>query len=118
MYSISFYFSSGDLDVRLGCDLCKAEQDFLNKRKKMVAGALKRVLALDEPLPEDKVYRLYKYFTWLIKVDGEIDSGSRELHKTAQNCSRMLSRLEHIVPVLVSSHTSPTYSIYSNLRHH
>ncbi|KAJ6667319.1 hypothetical protein lerEdw1_017297 [Lerista edwardsae] len=41
---------SGDLDVRLECGLCGAEQDFLSKRKKVVASALKRVLALDGEL--------------------------------------------------------------------
>ncbi|XP_062823239.1 uncharacterized protein LOC100562400 [Anolis carolinensis] len=34
----------GDLDVRLECDLCAAEQDFLCKRKKHVARALENLL--------------------------------------------------------------------------
>lgn len=44
--------SSGDLDVRLGFSLCKEEQDFLRKRKKYVAAALKKILNLEEDLKE------------------------------------------------------------------
>uniref|UniRef100_A0A8C3KEF2 Phospholipase A2 n=1 Tax=Calidris pygmaea TaxID=425635 RepID=A0A8C3KEF2_9CHAR len=44
-------FSSPDhLDVRLGFDLCVQEQDFLCKRKKYVAPALKKVLQLEQDL--------------------------------------------------------------------
>ncbi|XP_062974526.1 cytosolic phospholipase A2 delta-like [Elgaria multicarinata webbii] len=45
----------GDVDVRLGCDLCAAEQDFLYKRKKVVASALEKVLLLDQKLQGDEV---------------------------------------------------------------
>uniref|UniRef100_A0A8B9MQ93 Phospholipase A2 n=1 Tax=Accipiter nisus TaxID=211598 RepID=A0A8B9MQ93_9AVES len=38
------------LDVRLGYDLCREEQEFLQKRKRVVAGALKRVLHLERDL--------------------------------------------------------------------
>ncbi|NXX84965.1 PA24E phospholipase, partial [Urocolius indicus] len=38
------------LDVRLGFDLCKQEKDFLCKRQKCVAPALKKVLQLEEDL--------------------------------------------------------------------
>ncbi|NWR58200.1 PA24E phospholipase, partial [Bucorvus abyssinicus] len=38
------------LDVRLGFDLCAQEQDFLRKRKKYVAPALKKVLQLEQDL--------------------------------------------------------------------
>ncbi|NXO65496.1 PA24B phospholipase, partial [Phainopepla nitens] len=38
------------LDVRLGYDLCQREQEFLHKRKRVVAGALKRVLHLERDL--------------------------------------------------------------------
>ncbi|NWV85148.1 PA24B phospholipase, partial [Dasyornis broadbenti] len=38
------------LDVRLGYDLCQEEQEFLQKRKRVVAGALKRVLHLERDL--------------------------------------------------------------------
>ncbi|KFQ35024.1 Cytosolic phospholipase A2 beta, partial [Merops nubicus] len=38
------------LDVRLGYDLCQEEQEFLQKRKRVVASALKRVLHLDRDL--------------------------------------------------------------------
>ncbi|XP_025889195.1 cytosolic phospholipase A2 epsilon-like [Nothoprocta perdicaria] len=44
-----------DLDVRLGFDLCAEEQDFICKRKKVVAAALKDVLHLKEDLQEDEV---------------------------------------------------------------
>ncbi|XP_035395983.1 cytosolic phospholipase A2 beta isoform X2 [Cygnus atratus] len=38
------------LDVRLGYDLCREEQEFLQKRKRVVASALKRVLHLERDL--------------------------------------------------------------------
>ncbi|KAJ7413476.1 phospholipase A2 group IVE [Willisornis vidua] len=44
-----------DLDVRLGFDLCVQEQDFICKRKKVVAAALKNVLQLEENLQDDEV---------------------------------------------------------------
>ncbi|NWS98286.1 PA24E phospholipase, partial [Mionectes macconnelli] len=44
-----------NLDLRLGFDLCAEEQDFICKRKKVVAAALKNVLQLDEDLQEDEV---------------------------------------------------------------
>uniref|UniRef100_A0A8C6YSL3 Phospholipase A2 n=1 Tax=Nothoprocta perdicaria TaxID=30464 RepID=A0A8C6YSL3_NOTPE len=47
--------SPEDLDVRLGFDLCAEEQDFICKRKKVVAAALKDVLHLKEDLQEDEV---------------------------------------------------------------
>ncbi|CAM5151081.1 unnamed protein product, partial [Natator depressus] len=39
-----------DLDMLLGSDLCAEEQDFLQKRKKVVAATLKKVLQLEEDL--------------------------------------------------------------------
>ncbi|XP_054828080.1 cytosolic phospholipase A2 delta-like isoform X2 [Eublepharis macularius] len=45
----------GALDVRLGCDLCEAERDFLHKRKNVVAAALKKVLRLDQELQGHEV---------------------------------------------------------------
>ncbi|XP_063145978.1 cytosolic phospholipase A2 delta-like isoform X2 [Candoia aspera] len=45
----------GDLDVRLGCDLCEAEQDFLCKRRTVVSTALKKVLLLDQELQGQEV---------------------------------------------------------------
>ncbi|KAL8169448.1 UNVERIFIED_CONTAM: hypothetical protein K2H54_049303 [Gekko kuhli] len=45
----------GALDVRLGCDLCGAEQEFLRKRKNVVAAALKKVLQLDQELQGHEV---------------------------------------------------------------
>ncbi|KAK4822285.1 hypothetical protein QYF61_012360 [Mycteria americana] len=44
-----------DLDVRLGFDLCAQEQDFICKRKKVVAAALKDILQLEEDLQDDEV---------------------------------------------------------------
>ncbi|KAF2980043.1 hypothetical protein EK904_009477 [Melospiza melodia maxima] len=44
-----------DLDVRLGFDLCAQEQDFIHKRKKVVAAALKDILHLEEDLQDDEV---------------------------------------------------------------
>ncbi|KAM8807904.1 cytosolic phospholipase A2 beta-like [Eudromia elegans] len=43
------------LDVRLGYDLCPEEQKFLQKRKRVVANALKRVLHLESDLHEHEV---------------------------------------------------------------
>ncbi|NWX39367.1 PA24E phospholipase, partial [Steatornis caripensis] len=49
------YSRCKNLDLRLGFDLCAEEQDFICKRKKVVAAALKNVLHLDEDLQEDEV---------------------------------------------------------------
>ncbi|NXS39914.1 PA24B phospholipase, partial [Balaeniceps rex] len=43
-------FITEKLDVRLGYDLCQEEQVFLQKRKRVVASALKRVLHLERDL--------------------------------------------------------------------
>lgn len=43
------------LDVRLGFSLCPAELEFLQKRKVVVANALKQVLQLEEDLHTDEV---------------------------------------------------------------
>ncbi|XP_030071170.1 cytosolic phospholipase A2 delta [Microcaecilia unicolor] len=42
-------------DVRLGFDLCEEERDFLRKRKRVVADALKKILQLDEELKDHEV---------------------------------------------------------------
>ncbi|NWR70382.1 PA24E phospholipase, partial [Centropus unirufus] len=47
--------SCKNLDLRLGFDLCREEQDFICKRKKVVAAALKKVLQLEGDLQEDEV---------------------------------------------------------------
>lgn len=47
--------SQDELDVRLGFDLCAQEQDFIRKRKKVVAAALKDILHLEEDLQDDEV---------------------------------------------------------------
>ncbi|XP_070613711.1 cytosolic phospholipase A2 epsilon-like [Erythrolamprus reginae] len=44
-----------NLDLRLGYDLCSQEQDFLHKRKNIVAGALKKVLKLENDLQDHEV---------------------------------------------------------------
>ncbi|KAM9380818.1 cytosolic phospholipase A2 epsilon-like [Phaethornis superciliosus] len=44
-----------DLDVRLGFDLCAQEQDFILKRKRVVAAALKDILHLEEDLEDHEV---------------------------------------------------------------
>ncbi|XP_066474417.1 cytosolic phospholipase A2 zeta [Tiliqua scincoides] len=44
-----------DLDVRLGFDLCKEERKFLNKRKQVASGALKKALKLREELSDEEV---------------------------------------------------------------
>ncbi|XP_010128156.1 PREDICTED: cytosolic phospholipase A2 epsilon-like, partial [Chlamydotis macqueenii] len=56
-YEVSVKEKDGckNLDLRLGFDLCAEEQDFICKRKKVVAAALKNVLHLDEDLQEDEV---------------------------------------------------------------
>uniref|UniRef100_A0A8C4KM59 Phospholipase A2 n=1 Tax=Dromaius novaehollandiae TaxID=8790 RepID=A0A8C4KM59_DRONO len=43
------------LDIRLGFDLCVEEQDFLHKRQKCVAAALKKVLQLEQDLLDHEV---------------------------------------------------------------
>ncbi|XP_025071826.1 cytosolic phospholipase A2 delta-like [Alligator sinensis] len=44
-----------NLDMRLGFDLCSQERDFLQKRKKVVAAALKEILHLEENLQDHEV---------------------------------------------------------------
>ncbi|XP_062973742.1 cytosolic phospholipase A2 zeta [Elgaria multicarinata webbii] len=46
---------TGDLDVRLGFDLCKEERRFLDKRKEIVSQALKKALRLREDPSKDEV---------------------------------------------------------------
>ncbi|XP_051477975.1 cytosolic phospholipase A2 epsilon-like [Apus apus] len=55
-YEVSVKEKDGckNLDLRLGFDLCAEEQDFICKRKKVVAAALKSILQLDEDLHEDE----------------------------------------------------------------
>uniref|UniRef100_A0A8D2HUL7 Phospholipase A2 n=1 Tax=Urocitellus parryii TaxID=9999 RepID=A0A8D2HUL7_UROPR len=48
-------FSPQELAVRLGCRPCAEEQAFLNRRKQVVAGALKQALQLDRDLHEDEI---------------------------------------------------------------
>ncbi|XP_071078056.1 cytosolic phospholipase A2 zeta isoform X2 [Desmodus rotundus] len=46
--SVKAEMSSGDLDLRLGFDLCDGEREFLDKRKQIVSKALQRVLGLSQ----------------------------------------------------------------------
>nr|XP_019580978.1 PREDICTED: cytosolic phospholipase A2 zeta isoform X1 [Rhinolophus sinicus] len=46
--SVKAEMSSGDLDLRLGFDLCDGEQKFLDKRKQIVSKALQQVLGLSQ----------------------------------------------------------------------
>ncbi|NXK54221.1 PA24E phospholipase, partial [Chauna torquata] len=52
---VTFGEACKNLDLRLGFDLCAEEKDFICKRKKVVAAALKNILQLDEDLQEDEV---------------------------------------------------------------
>ncbi|XP_020013622.2 cytosolic phospholipase A2 zeta [Castor canadensis] len=53
--SVKAEISSGDLDLRLGFDLCDGEQEFLDKRKQVVSKALQQVLGLSEAPHCDQV---------------------------------------------------------------
>lgn len=55
LFFFNFYFSSWDLDVRLGFDLCKEEREFVDKRKKRVSEALKKTLNLKQSPQRDEV---------------------------------------------------------------
>ncbi|NXK54214.1 PA24E phospholipase, partial [Chauna torquata] len=55
--------SREDLDIRLGFDLCAQEQDFICKRKKVVAAALKDILRLEEDLQDNEVVPLVAIMT-------------------------------------------------------
>uniref|UniRef100_A0A7M4FNC6 Phospholipase A2 n=1 Tax=Crocodylus porosus TaxID=8502 RepID=A0A7M4FNC6_CROPO len=52
---VSVCASQENLDMRLGFDLCSQEKDFLQKRKKVVAAALKEILHLEENLQDHEV---------------------------------------------------------------
>lgn len=55
LFGFKFYFSTWDLDVRLGFDLCKEEREFVDKRKKIVSEALKKTLNLKQSPQRDEV---------------------------------------------------------------
>lgn len=64
--------STEKLDVRLGYDLCREEQEFLQKRKRVVASALKRVFHLERDLHAHEVCELEsKHGVWAywIRID-------------------------------------------------
>ncbi|OWK09380.1 PLA2G4F [Cervus elaphus hippelaphus] len=46
--SVKAEMSSGDLDLRLGFDLCDGEKEFLEKRKRLVSKALQQALGLSQ----------------------------------------------------------------------
>ncbi|KYO28414.1 hypothetical protein Y1Q_0016002 [Alligator mississippiensis] len=54
-FSMTSEVSPWDLDIRLGFDLCKQEREFLDKRKQVVAEALKTALNLRETPGKDEV---------------------------------------------------------------
>ncbi|KAM5235433.1 cytosolic phospholipase A2 zeta [Ctenodactylus gundi] len=53
--SVKAELSSGDLDLRLGFDLCGGEQEFLKRRKQVVSKALQQGLGLHEAPPCEQV---------------------------------------------------------------
>ncbi|KAL6035826.1 hypothetical protein STEG23_005223, partial [Scotinomys teguina] len=53
--SVKAEMSSGDLDLRLGFELCSGELEFLDKRKQVVSKALQQVMGLQEALHCDQV---------------------------------------------------------------
>ncbi|XP_064148187.1 cytosolic phospholipase A2 zeta [Loxodonta africana] len=53
--SVKAEMSSGDLDLRLGFDLCDGEQEFLDKRKQVVSKGLQQVLGLSGAPDSDQV---------------------------------------------------------------
>ncbi|XP_059859548.1 cytosolic phospholipase A2 zeta [Delphinus delphis] len=53
--SVKAEVSSGDLDLRLGFDLCDGEQEFLDKRKHVVSKALQQVLGLSQAPDSNQV---------------------------------------------------------------
>lgn len=48
--------SSGDLDLRLGFELCDGELEFLDKRKQVASKALQQVMGLSEAPHRDQVW--------------------------------------------------------------
>lgn len=60
--------SSGNLDVRLGFSLCAEEREFLWKRKKHVAAALKKVLNLEEDLKEHEASYYNPWYNFSLGV--------------------------------------------------
>ncbi|KFO82912.1 Cytosolic phospholipase A2 epsilon, partial [Cuculus canorus] len=55
LFNLGFYLRSRNLDVRLEFDLCMEEKNFLQKRKKFVASALKKALCLEQDLQDHEV---------------------------------------------------------------
>ncbi|NXG44518.1 PA24E phospholipase, partial [Psilopogon haemacephalus] len=58
----------GNLDVRLGFGLCAEEREFLWKRKKYVAAALKKVLNLEEDLKEHEASQYSPWYNFSLEV--------------------------------------------------
>lgn len=65
------YFRAKGLDVRLANDLSAAEKNFLCKRRKYVAPAVKKVLQLQEELQDDEVGESGIFFSCfsLVRLD-------------------------------------------------
>ncbi|NXP29692.1 PA24E phospholipase, partial [Scytalopus superciliaris] len=55
LFNSGLCLRSRNLDVRLEFDLCKEEKNFLQKRKKFVASALKKALNLEQDLQDHEV---------------------------------------------------------------
>lgn len=56
LFDLVLCLRSRNLDVRLEFDLCMEEKIFLQKRKKFVASALKKVLHLQQNLQDHEVW--------------------------------------------------------------
>lgn len=64
--------------MRLGYDLCAEEQDFVCKRKRYVAAALKKLLHLKDDLHDDEVGHLEQCKTTI-----KCDDNRMYIHKIA-----------------------------------
>lgn len=76
--------------MRLGYDLCQGEQEFLHKRKRVVAGALKRVLRLERDLHGHEVCALestHGMWVYLIRI------GTTPLEISSNSCVLIASPL-------------------------
>ncbi|KAL7992418.1 hypothetical protein Chor_016674, partial [Crotalus horridus] len=64
------YARQKELDVRLDYELCPDEQVFIQKRKKIVAAALKRVLCMDNDLQDHEKLNLLDCLTYISGSSG------------------------------------------------
>uniref|UniRef100_A0A803SSR1 Phospholipase A2 n=1 Tax=Anolis carolinensis TaxID=28377 RepID=A0A803SSR1_ANOCA len=87
-----------DLDVRLGYDLCPQEEEFVRKRKRLVAQALKQVLQLDYDLQDHEVPVVAVMTT----------GGGTRSYTTTYGCMRGLQKLNVLDCVTYISGVSGT----------